>query len=72
MDFFQLDSDLFPEPDINMLGNEKLEDISEKKEASLEEKSLILKSPSSVGRPKGGSWSEFSSLEENKTICSRE
>lgn len=67
LDFFQLDSDLFPEPDINMLGNEKLEDISEKKEASLEEKSLILKSPSSVGRPKGGSWSEFSSLEENKT-----
>ena len=78
-DFFQFDSDLLPEPEqkLNMLEKEKLEDTFEKQdhdtlgschsqtELRLEDKSLH--SPSSVGRPKGGAWSEFSSLEENKT-----
>ena len=69
LDFFQPDSDLSPEPEqkINMLGNEKLEEIFDTKEARLDDKSLISKSPSSVGRPKGGAWSEFSTLDENKT-----
>ena len=66
-DFFQFESDLLPEPEqkFDILEKEKLEDTSEKKKVSLEDKSLH--SPSSVGRPKGGAWSEFSSLEENKT-----
>ena len=78
-DFFQFDSDLLPEPEqkLNMLEKEKLEDTFEKQdhdtlgschsqtEFRLEDKSL--QSPSSVGRPKGGAWSEFSSIEENKT-----
>ena len=68
IDYFHPDSNVpLPEPTITTLEQEKKEISFGKTEDILKDQSLPKRPSSSVGRPKGGAWNEFSSLQDNKT-----